>query len=95
MNAKFSDIGPGEFSKVEVELKRNEGINIETLLESKSGVIHVQFINILLWSLYEDSSLDAATFDSGERIPDDVKEHQLMATVRNLKIEPFTEHTTF
>jgi DNA-binding CsgD family transcriptional regulator len=88
MNTKFSDIGPGEFSKVEVEIKREEGIDIEALLESKPGDIHVQFYNTFSWFPYEDSSSNATAFDSGEKIPDDVKEHQVMATVRNLIIEP-------
>jgi hypothetical protein len=43
----------------------------------------------MTWFFHEVSSLKVSTFDSGERIPDDVRNGQVMATVRDLKIEPY------
>jgi hypothetical protein len=62
-------------------------------MESTQGVIRVQFVNALLHLVYEGSLLDpgiiAATFDNGQRIPDDILNGQIVATVSDLVIEPF------
>jgi DNA-binding CsgD family transcriptional regulator len=90
---KFADIGPGEFNKVEIEVYINEGIDIHTLMESTQGYIRAQFVNALSYLIHEGSSSDpdviAGTFDNGQRIPDDVLNHQIVATLSDLVIEPF------
>jgi DNA-binding CsgD family transcriptional regulator len=90
-NERFADIGPGKFSKVEIEIQRDQRTDIDALLESTQGEIQVQFLNVMTWFSHEVSSLKVSTFDSGERIPDDARNGQVMATVRNLKIEPFVD----
>jgi DNA-binding CsgD family transcriptional regulator len=82
-NNKFADIGPGEFNKVEIEIKVNDGIDIDELQKKKTGIIQVELMNVIV-----DCTHDTVLFDSGERIPDDIKNHQVIATVRNFKMEP-------
>lgn len=70
-------IGPGDFS--EVFLVRYINTDIDTLPEQ--GFFIINFKNELF------TITDTYFYDSGDRIPDDMPEDAIWATIRNLKFE--------
>jgi len=79
-------IGPGAFSE-EIEIDRTG--NTFDVSKLPPGEVEFQFLDILLDVMLENSN-NAATwsFDTGRRIPNNIPNGTIMATINNLKIEP-------
>ena len=76
-NEKMVSIGPGTFSEV-IEFTL-DGVDIDVLPE---GYVTAIFVN-QLFTMHGDY-----IFDSGERIPDDIPDGAVWATISKLRIEP-------
>jgi hypothetical protein len=73
----FAVIGPGNFS-VEVKVNSGYGLNMDTLPD---GEIIVSLLHQISHSCFED-------IDKMDKIPDEIPHGTIMATIRNLIIEP-------
>ena len=71
------EIGPGSFS---VEVRVNSGYDVD-FNALPDGEVIVSFVHQISNSAYEN-------INEMEKIPDDVLDGTIMATIRNLKIEP-------
>ncbi|MDR2595824.1 MAG: LuxR C-terminal-related transcriptional regulator [Treponema sp.] len=79
-------IGPGTFSE-EIEIDRT--VNTFDVSKLPPGEVEIQLLDILLDVMLENSgNADIWSFDTGRRIPNNIPNGTIMATINNLKIEP-------
>jgi len=80
-SSSYQKIGQGDFlEKFTVRRALNKPIS-----ELPPGKVIIEIIDEL--SIIRDDHPEF-TFDSGERIPDDIRDSTIMATIRNLRIKP-------
>jgi len=78
--------GPGTFSE-EIEIDRTG--NTFDVSELPPGEVEFQLLDILLDVMLNDNGNAAIwAFDTGRRIPNNIPNNTIMATINNLKIEP-------
>jgi len=81
-DGNFTKIGPGYFSEV-IRVRRTLNRPISEL---PPGELEIQLVHVL--SNINAKGIAYGIFDSGERIPKNIPDGSIMATIRNFKIEP-------